>query len=145
MVYRLFVEKKQGFTHEADGLYSDIITFLGIKNLKKVRVINRYDVENIDVQLFNDAKKTVFSEPQVDDCFENFESDGALVFAVEYLPGQFDQRADSCSQCLQIIAKIDRPLVRTAKIYVLYGDLTSREIAEIKKYFINPVASSSSI
>ena len=141
MVYRLFVEKKQGFTHEADGLYSDIITFLGIKNLKKVRVLNRYDVENIDVDLFNNAKKTVFSEPQVDDCFESFNSDGNYTFAVEYLPGQFDQRADSCSQCLQIIAKIERPLVKTAKIYVLYGDLTAKEIAEIKKYVINPVES----
>ena len=141
MVYRLFVEKKQGFLHEANGLYSDIITFLGIKGLNKVRVINRYDVENIDVDLFNYAKTTVFSEPQVDNCYDALDTQGGIVFAVEYLPGQFDQRADSCSQCLQIIAKIERPLVRTAKVYILYGDLSKEDILAIKKYVINPVES----
>ena len=141
MVYRLFVEKKEGFQNEAKGIFNDIVTFLGIKNLKNVRVINRYDVENISVDLFNYAKKTVFAEPQVDNYFESIEFDTKNVFAVEYLPGQFDQRADSCSQCLQIIAQIDRPLVKTAKIYMLYGDLTSKEIGDIKKYVINPVES----
>ena len=141
MVYRLFVEKKEGFLHEANALYSDIITFLGIKGLTKVRVINRYDVENIDYDLYKYAKTTVFSEPQVDNCYETLKTDDGVVFAVEYLPGQFDQRADSCSQCLQIIAKIERPLVKTAKIYVLYGDLSKEDIKEIKKYVINPVES----
>ena len=141
MVYRLYVEKKEGFLHEANGLYSDIITFLGIKGLTKVRVINRYDVENIDYDLYKYAKTTVFSEPQVDNCYETLKLDDATVFAVEYLPGQFDQRADSCSQCLQIIAKIERPLVKTAKIYALYGNLSKEDIKEIKKYVINPVES----
>ncbi|MBO5926099.1 MAG: phosphoribosylformylglycinamidine synthase [Clostridia bacterium] len=141
MVYRLYVEKKEGFTNEANALKSDVVTFLGIKELEKVRVINRYDVENIDAKLFENAKKTVFSEPQVDNCYDEIDSLGAKIFAVEYLPGQFDQRADSCSQCLQIIAKIERPLVRTAKIYLLYGNLTEKQVSEIKKYVINPVES----
>ena len=141
MVYRLYVEKKQGFQNEATSLCKDIVTFLGIENLQNIRVINRYDVENIDESLFNSAKTTVFSEPQVDNYFDKLDCDNGYVFAVEYLPGQFDQRADSCSQCLQIIAKIERPLVKTAKVYVLYGNLSDGEIAEIKKYVINPVES----
>ena len=141
MVYRLFVEKKQGFQNEANSLKKDLITFLGIKSLQEVRVINRYDVENIDSKLFESAKTTVFAEPQVDNYFSEINSDGARVFAVEFLPGQFDQRADSCSQCLQIIAQIERPLVKTAKIYLLYGDLTDKQVEEIKKYVINPVES----
>ncbi len=141
MVFRLFVEKKEGFRHEANSLYSDVKTFLGITSLQSLRVINRYDVENISSDLFEYAKTTVFSEPQVDSYYNSIDNDGAHIFAVEYLPGQFDQRADSCSQCLQIIAKIDRPLVRTAKVYMLYGDLTEKEISEIKKYVINPVES----
>ena len=141
MVYRLFVEKKQGFQNEANSLKKDLITFLGIKTLQEVRVINRYDVENIDSKLFESAKTTVFAEPQVDNYFSEINSDGARVFAVEFLPGQFDQRADSCSQCLQIIAQIERPLVKTAKIYLLYGDLTDKQVEDIKKYVINPVES----
>ena len=141
MVYRLFVEKKQGFQNEANSLKKDLITFLGIKSLQEVRVINRYDVENIDSKLFESAKTTVFAEPQVDNYFSEINSDGARVFAVEFLPGQFDQRADSCSQCLQIIAQIERPLVKTAKIYLLYGDLTDKQVEDIKKYVINPVES----
>ena len=141
MVYRLYVEKKQGFQNEADSLKKDLIQFLGIKNLKDVRVINRYDVENIDKKLFEYAKTTVFSEPQVDNFSEELEKGGDFTFAVEYLPGQFDQRADSCSQCLQIIAQIERPIVKTARVYILYGDLTELQIQDIKKYVINPVES----
>ena len=141
MVYRLYVEKKEEFRHEANSLFNDIKTFLGISNLEKVRLINRYDVENIDQELFNYAKNTVFSEPQVDDYYDELNIDNGYVFAVEYLPGQFDQRADSCSQCLQLISQKERPICRTAKIYVLYGNLTEKDIAEIKKYLINPVES----
>ncbi len=141
MVYRLFVEKKDGFRHEANSLYSDLKTFLGIKNLEKVRVINRYDVENIDLDLFQYAKQTVFSEPQVDYYYSELKIDEGYIFAVEYLPGQFDQRADSCSQCLQLISQKERPTCRTAKVYILYGNLTQNEINEIKKYVINPVES----
>ena len=141
MVYRLYVEKKQGFLHEANSLLKDIKVFLGINKLQDLRVINRYDVENIDADLFEYAKKTVFSEPQVDDIYSEIDFSDKLVFAVEFLPGQFDQRADSCSQCLQIISQKERPIVKTAKVYILTGDLTKEEIAEIKKYVINPVES----
>ena len=141
MVNRIFVEKKAGFDHEAKSLLSDVKTFLGIKNLENLRVLNRYDVENIDQDLFDYAIKTVFSEPQVDSVYTKVESNGGVTFAVEPLPGQFDQRADSCSQCLQLISQKERPLVQTAKIYVLYGNLSQNELAEFKKYVINPVES----
>ncbi|MBQ7339847.1 MAG: phosphoribosylformylglycinamidine synthase [Clostridia bacterium] len=138
MVYRVFVEKKQGFTHEADGLYNDVVGLLKITNLQKVRVFNRYDVENIDKNLFEYAKTAVFSEPQLDDVYRELCLDGALSFAVEYLPGQFDQRADSASQCIQIISQGDRPTIKTAKIYAFYG-INEKDLDAIKKYVINPV------
>ena len=139
MVYRVFVEKKKELANEAKALLSDARSLLGIKALTDVRIINRYDAENITEELFDYAKQTVFSEPQLDTVCSEPELDGATVFAVEYLPGQFDQRADSAAQCIQIISQGERPLVRSAKIYALYGELTSDEIAEIKKYVINPV------
>ena len=139
MVYRVYVEKKKELAQEAKTLLSDAHAFLGISSLSDVRVINRYDAENISSELFNYAKKTVFSEPQLDIVCDEPELEGAYVFAVEYLPGQFDQRADSAAQCIQIISQGERPLIRTAKVYVLYGDLSDSDIAEIKKYVINPV------
>ena len=139
MVYRIYVEKKKELAHEAKALLSDARTLLGITNLTDVRVINRYDAENISKELFERAKTTVFSEPQLDQISDELGVEGATVFAVEYLPGQFDQRADSAAQCIQILSQGDRPTVRTAKIYALYGALTDAEIAEIKKYVINPV------
>ena len=138
MVYRIFVEKKPGQTHEADSLLRSVQEFLQIKNLTGVRVINRYDVENIDEALFENAVRNVFSEPQVDNTYTHLEA-GGIVFAVEPLPGQFDQRADSAAQCIQIISQGERPLVRTAKVYVLSGDLTKEEYDAIRKYVINPV------
>ncbi len=139
MVYRVFVEKKPELANEARALLSDARTLLGILSLEKVRLLNRYDAENIDAALFDYAVKTVFSEPQVDLVSEEPSLEGAHVFAVEYLPGQFDQRADSAAQCIQIISQGERPLVRSAKVYALYGDLSGDEITEIKKYVINPV------
>ena len=139
MVYRIFVEKKKEMANEARGLLADLQGLLGITALTDLRVLNRYDVENVDKALFDYARFTVFAEPQSDIVTEALSADGATVFAVEYLPGQFDQRADSAAQCLQIIAKGERPTVRTAKVYVLYGALSDKEIAEIKKYVINPV------
>ena len=139
MVYRIYVEKKQGLENEASSLLSEIKTFLGAKGVTKVRIINRYDVENITPELFSYAVKTVFSEPQLDNVTEKLENDGAAIFAVEYLPGQFDQRADSASQCIQLISQGERPLVRSAKVYVLYGDISAEELLSIKKYVINPV------
>ncbi|MEE1026827.1 MAG: phosphoribosylformylglycinamidine synthase [Acutalibacteraceae bacterium] len=140
MVYRIFVEKKEGLRHEADHLKEDIISFLQIKNLEDLRLLNRYDVENITEELFFTSVSTVFSEPQLDETSDSFSDDTATaIFATEYLPGQFDQRADSAAQCVQIISKGERPTVRTAKVYALYGDLSSDEIEKIKKYVINPV------
>ncbi len=139
MVYRIYVEKKAGLAAEADSLRADIVNLLGISGLEGLRLLNRYDVERIDRDLFEYCKKAVFSEPQLDDLREEIPADGAKVFAVEYLPGQFDQRANSAAECIQIISKQERPLVRTARIYLLYGKLTEQEVEEIKKYVINPV------
>ena len=139
MVYRIFVEKKPGQALEAATLLSDARSLLGVKGLSDVRILNRYDAENISPELFDYAVKTVFSEPQVDTAAQAVDLTGASVFAVEYLPGQFDQRADSAAQCIQIISQGERPLVRSAKVYALYGDITAEELAEIKKYVINPV------
>ncbi len=141
MVYRVYVEKKKELAHEAKALLGDARTLLGINNLEDVRVINRYDAENITEELFDYAIKTVFSEPQLDIATSEVELDGATVFAVEFLPGQFDQRADSAAQCIQIISQGDRPTVKSAKVYALYGDLSNEDIAEIKKHVINPVES----
>ncbi len=139
MVYRVFVEKKKELANEAKSLLGDARTLLGIKSLEDVRVINRYDAENITEELFNYAIKTVFSEPQLDIATADVDFKDATVFAVEFLPGQFDQRADSAAQCIQIISQGERPTVKSAKVYALYGKLTEAEIAEIKKYVINPV------
>ncbi len=139
MVYRVFVEKKPALANEAKALLNDARTLLGITALQNVRILNRYDAENITEDLFNYAKATVFSEPQLDTVTDEAELGDATAFAVEYLPGQFDQRADSAAQCIQIISQGDRPTVRTAKIYALYGELTEADVAEIKKYVINPV------
>ena len=142
MVYRVFVEKKKELAFEANALLSDARALLGIENLTNVRLLNRYDAENITEELFEYAKKTVFSEPQLDIVSDNTDDLGdATVFAVEYLPGQFDQRADSAAQCIQIISQGERPVIRTARVYALYGALTEAEIAAIKKYVINPVES----
>ena len=139
MVYRIFVEKKDGFNNEAKSLYSDITEFLGIKRLNKLRIFNRYDAENISEKIFDYAIKTVFSEPQLDNVYKELNINKAFVFATEYLPGQFDQRAESASQCIQIISQGKKPLIKTAKVYALYGNLTKKDIEEIKKYIINPV------
>ena len=139
MVYRIFVEKKKELANEAKSLLSDARNLLGISTLEDVRIINRYDAENITEELFNYAVKTVFSEPQLDDAYEEIDLTGAVAFAVEYLPGQFDQRADSAAQCIQIISQKEKPLVRTAKIYALYGNLSEENVNQIKKYVINPV------
>ena len=139
MVYRIFSEKKKELAHEAKALLSDINGLLQISSVKDIRVINRYDAENIESELFDYAVKTVFSEPQLDNTYSELENDGQAIFAVEYLPGQFDQRADSAAQCIQLISKGERPVIRTAKVYIIYGNVTDAELAAIKKYVINPV------
>ena len=139
MVYRIYVEKKPGLEAEAKALLSDARNLLGIQHLENVRIFNRYDAENITRELFDSAVNTVFSEPQVDNASGTIDLSGATVFATEYLPGQFDQRADSAAQCIQIISQGERPAIRTAKVYALYGKLTPEDVAALKKYVINPV------
>ena len=138
MVYRVYVEKRPGLAVEAEALLSDIRHFLGITSISGLRLLNRYDVEDIDRALFDEAKTTVFSEPQVDVTYDALPT-ADHVFGVEYLPGQYDQRADSAAQCIQIISQKPRPMVRTAKIYLINGDPTADELAAIRKYVINPV------
>ncbi|MBR6793466.1 MAG: phosphoribosylformylglycinamidine synthase [Clostridia bacterium] len=141
MVYRIYVEKKPALANEARDLCNEVRNILQIKSLEKVRVINRYDVENIEKELFDYAVGTVFSEPQLDITATELNAEDAKVFAVEPLPGQFDQRADSAAQCIQIISQGERPTVKTAKVFLLYGDLTEEELNAIKKSVINPVES----
>ncbi len=140
MVYRIYVEKKKELANEAKSLLSEINGLLQISSVTDVRFFNRYDVENITPELFDYAVKTVFSEPQLDLTYTDLpDTAGAVVVATEYLPGQFDQRADSAAQCIQIISCGDRPAVRTAKVYCFYGTPTESELAAIKKHIINPV------
>ena len=141
MVYRVYVEKKPELANEARALLNDARNLLGITALENVRLLNCYDAENITAELFDYAIDTVFSEPQLDIATADCDLSGATVFAVEYLPGQYDQRADSAAQCIQIISQGERPLIHTLKVYGLYGDLTAEQIDAIKKYVINPVES----
>ena len=140
MVYRIYVEKRRELAHEAAALCSELKNLLGIGGLTSVRILNRYDAENITPALFDEAVRSVFSEPQLDITYAELpQKEGETVFATEYLPGQFDQRADSAAQCIQIISQGERPIIRTAKVYLLGGDLTDADLAGIKKYVINPV------
>ena len=141
MVYRIFVEKKAELAHEANALCSELKNLLGIKSLESVRILNRYDAENITEELFETAVRTVFSEPQLDMATTEVDAKGGIVFAVEPLPGQFDQRADSAAQCIQLQSQGDRPTVRSAKVYVLGGKLSAEDVEAIKKYVINAVES----
>lgn len=143
MVKRIYVEKKPEFSVEAKGLLKDLKENLLLENLEDLKIVNRYDVEGINDEIFEKAKNTVFSEPQVDECFEEeypFAKEDKI-FGVEYLPGQFDQRANSLSECLQILTEGERPLAKSAKIYVIKGNINDEELEKIKKYIINPVDS----
>ena len=139
MVYRAYVEKKAGLDNEAQSLKNELISLLGIDSLKEVRILNRYDLEGLEKELFDYAKNTVLSEPQLDEISEEPNLECDRLFATEFLPGQFDQRANSCAECIQIISKGERPLVKSAKVYCLYGDITDAQLEQIKKYVINPV------
>ncbi len=142
MVYRVYVEKKPELAHEASALLAELRGHVGIKSLLAVRIINRYDVENIEAELFEKATRTIFSEPQLDIVTDALACEAEdLVFSVEPLPGQFDQRADSAAQCIQLQSQGDRPTVRSAKVYILGGKLTEADVAAIKKYVINAVES----
>ena len=139
MVRRIYVEKKPALRQEAAGLLNELKSFLGITALTGLRVLNRYDVEGLDEETFRRAVQTVFSEPQVDDATAALPSEDDIAFAVEYLPGQFDQRADSARACIQLLTQGERPTVRTAKVYLLSGKLTPADVEKIKHYVINPV------
>ena len=141
MVSRVYVEKKPGFDGEAQQLKEELRSLLGVEALENLRMVNRYDVEGISDELFEQCVPTVFSEPQSDNVVaaEDLTHGDALMFAVEYLPGQFDQRADSASECIQLISQGERPEVRSAKVYLLEGALSDDDIAAIKQYVINPI------
>ncbi len=141
-IKRLYVEKKEGCDIEAASLFNDIKVNLGIDGLTKLKILNRYDVEGISDKDFQAAKTTIFSEPPVDRVYEeNYDFGACRVFAVEYLPGQYDQRADSAMQCIQIISQKERPEIAVAKVYVLDGDISDADFEKIKEYCINPVDS----
>ena len=141
-VYRCFVEKKKPFAVEANGVRNDLKTALRTDDIVSVRILNRYDVENIDEADFKASLYTIFSEPPVDDLYLEeapAPAEDEWVLAVEYLPGQFDQRADSCAQCIQLSTMKTRPDVRTAKLYYIKGSFTAEEKEKIKETLINPV------
>ena len=143
-VFRCYSEKKPGYDVEAQGLWNQLREQLGIEALEKVRILNRYDADRIAPEVYEAAKTVVFSEPQVDEVYdETFPEPDAphSVLAVEALPGQFDQRADSCAQCIQLQSGVDRPLIATAKVYLLMGTLTEGDLDKIRRYLINPVES----
>ncbi|MCI8533538.1 MAG: phosphoribosylformylglycinamidine synthase, partial [Lachnospiraceae bacterium] len=143
MVRRVFVEKKEAFAVKAKELQEEIRSYLGIETVTGVRVLIRYDVENITDETFEKACSTVFSEPPVDVLYrESFgTAEHAAVFGVEYLPGQFDQRADSAVQCVQFLNSSEEPVIRTATVYVIEGRVTEEQLASIKAFCINPVDS----
>ena len=142
-VYRIYVEKKPQYAVEGEAVLSDLQTALRMECVTAVRIINRYDVEDISEENFKRSIPTVFSEPPVDNVFEQLEKprENERMFAVEFLPGQFDQRADSAAQCIQMLCQGDRPLVKYAKIYVLSGNISDADFAKIKHYLINAVES----
>ncbi|EOD00163.1 phosphoribosylformylglycinamidine synthase [Caldisalinibacter kiritimatiensis] len=142
-VRRIYVEKKRGFDIEAKNLYSDLKQNLKIKGLENVRVLNRYDISGVSENVYIKARDTIFSELNVDKIYEEEleVKENEHIFAVEYLPGQYDQRADSAAQCIQILSQNENPTVKTAKVIILQGDISEKELRKIKSYYINPVDS----
>lgn len=142
-VMRIFVEKKSEFAIEADNHLNSLKEDLQIDALNDLRLFNRYDIEGIDKSTFDLAKDTIFSEPQVDVTYLELPKLDVnhRILAIEFLPGQYDQRADSCQQCIQILTQKERPIVKTARVFVLIGDLSDNEFEKIKNYLINPVES----
>ncbi len=142
-VKRIFVEKKKGFDVEAHSLYSEFKHNLGIKGLEGVRVVNRYDLTGVTGEEYARSRNTIFAEPNLDNVYDEElpVAAGDRIFAMEYLPGQYDQRADSAAQCVQILTQKERPEVSTAKVIILRGDISDSELARIKAYCINPIES----
>ncbi len=141
-VRRIYVEKKKGFDVEAQHLCKNLKEALDLAGLNNVRIINRYDVSGINDKEYEDSKKIIFSEPNVDDVYdEEININNEKAFAIEYLPGQYDQRGDSAAQCIQILTQKERPIVQVAKVIILEGKLSEEEFGSIKEYCINPVDS----
>ena len=140
-ISRVYSEKKKGFDVEASSLFRDIKENLSILSLKELRILVRYDISSLDEKTLEKAKNTILSEPQVDNVSESVDLSGYKVFATELLPGQFDQRADSAAQCIQILTGGEKPVVRAAKVYAINPEVTCEEIEAIKKYIINPIES----
>ena len=139
MVQRIYVEKKPRLQQEAAALLREFQTLLGIRALSGLRLLNRDDVDGLSRDVFSRVVRTILSEPQVDDVYETLPEGADAVIAVEYRPGQFDQRADSAAQCIQLLTQGIRPLVRTARVYLLSGALREEDLARIRSYLINPV------
>lgn len=137
-VFRIYVEKRKDFAVEAKGVLAEIQNLLQIKSVTDLRLLNRYDVEDLGEEQFIEAVPTVFSEPQLDNVYTDLPK-ADKIFAVEFLPGQFDQRATSASECVQLITQGERPTVKTARVFLLYGNITDAELLAIEKYVINPV------
>ena len=143
MVNRVYVEKRPGFDIEAQGLLADLLKYLSLPHLTGLRLFNRYDVEGLSQEEFTKAKGTIFSEPNADYVYDEAlpAMEGATVFCVEYLPGQFDQRADSAAQCVQLLTAGEMPTVRSARVYALLGEITPEELEAVQRYCVNPVES----
>ncbi len=139
MVDRIYVEKQPAFAQEAAAAIADIRNVLGISGVTGLRILNRYDVEGVDSALFSSCRFTVFAEPQIDFTYDEIPAGADAIFAVEYLPGQFDQRAEACAQCIALLSQKGAPAVRTARVYLLNGTIGETELAAIKQYIINPV------
>ena len=141
MVYRIYVEKKPGFDGEAQSLRNELVSLLGIKELNGLRLLNRYDVEGIDEALFEQCVPTVFSEPPVDNTYAELPVSDGVSFAVEYLPGQFDQRAASAVDCVRLIDPEARVGIRSSRPLGFDDKTTDEELAKIRHYYINAVES----
>jgi phosphoribosylformylglycinamidine synthase len=141
-VFSIFVEKKANFAEEATAVAADLRLALQIDSIEKVRLINRYYAEGISEADFTAAKNTIFSEPPVDLVYDGLPSfENARVFAMEFLPGQFDQRADSCAQCISLATGKERANIQSAKIFAIYGNISDKQFDQIKSWLINPVES----
>ena len=143
LVKRVFVEKRKGFDVEAQQLLADMRENLGLAKLSSLRILKRYDLSGVEGAEYEAARDSILSEPNCDAVYEESftATAGDVVFAVEYLPGQYDQRADSAAQCIQLLTQKERPLVRSATVYVFGGKLTAQDLATAKGYLVNPVES----
>ena len=139
-VYRIYVEKRKDFAVEADEILSNLRTQLKMESVSGVRVVNRYDVQGVSEDVLNEGIPTILSEPMVDDVFvEDYDAKGAKVFAIEFLPGQYDQRADATEQCFQLLTGEKGVKVKCARLIVLEGDLSDEDVLRVQNYLINPV------